>query len=212
MNSLLVIGHRGAKGHAPENTLISFQKALDMNVDGIELDVHMSSDHQIVVIHDDSVNRTTNGNGIVNQLSLHELKALEIENAHSIPTLEEVLDLVDQKIFINIELKGNYTAKPVLAVIEQYVSERNWQYDSFLVSSFDWNALQEIHLMNPKIPLGVLTLTDIDLAIGFATFIKARSIHPYFHLLTKENTLEMRQKGFQFMGGAEVVLFRSLSD
>ena len=124
-------------------------------------------------------------------------KVLRIENKHHIPTLEEAFDLINQKIFINIELKGNHTAKPVLALIEKYILEKNWRYDSFLVSSFDWNALQEIHHLNPEIPLGVLTSTDIDLAIGFAGFIKAKSIHPYFHLLTRENALVMQQKGFE---------------
>ena len=197
---MLKIGHRGAKGYAAENTLASFEKALDFNVDGIELDVHMSSDGHIVVIHDETLDRTTNAKGFVNQFSLHELKALQIEGRHEIPTLEEVFELVDQKVFINIELKGNDTAKPVLALIEKYTSEKNWRFDAyakFLVSSFDWNALQDIQTLNPKIPLGVLTATDIDLAIGFATFIKARSIHPYFHLLTHENVRAMQQKGFE---------------
>ena len=197
MKPLLIIGHRGAKGHAPENALISFQKALDFGVDGIELDVHLSADNQIMVIHDETVNRTTNGDGFLNQLSLQELKALRIADAHQIPTLAEVLDLVDRKIFINIELKGKDTAKPVLALIEKYIATKNWRYESFLISSFDWNALQEVHQLNPKIALGVLTETDVDLAIGFAEFIKAKSIHPYFHLLNKENTMLMQQKGFQ---------------
>ena len=194
---MLKIGHRGAKGYAPENTLASFQKALDMQVDGVELDVHMSSDHEIVVIHDDTVNRTTNHNAVVDQLSLAELKVLQIADEHQIPTLAEVFDLIDRKIFINVELKGNHTSKPVAALIEKHVAEKNWTYDLFLVSSFDWNALQEIHKLNPKIDLGVLTSTDIDLAIGFATFIQAKSIHPYFHLLTLENTQLMQQKGFE---------------
>ncbi len=193
---MLKIGHRGAKGYAPENTLASFQKALDLQVNGVELDVHMSSDHEIVVIHDETINRTTNGNGVVDQLSLAELKALHIAEEHQIPTLKEVFDLIDRKIFINVELKGNHTAKPVLALIEKYVAEKKWSYDLFLVSSFDWNALQEIHAMNPKICLGVLTSTDIDLAIGFAKFIGAKSIHPYFHLLTIENTQLMQHHGF----------------
>ena len=194
---LLKIGHRGAKGHALENTLISFQKALDLGVDGIELDVHLSADNQIIVIHDETINRTTNGDGFVNQLSLQELKALRISDIHQIPTLAEVLDLVNQKIVINIELKGKQTAKPVVALIEKYIATKNWNYNSFLISSFDWNLLQEMQQLNPKIALGVLTATDVDLAIGFAQFIKAKSIHPYFHLLHKENTMLMQQKGFQ---------------
>ena len=70
MNSILKIGHRGAKGYEPENTLISFQKAIDLNVDGIELDVHLSSDGKIMVIHDETIDRTTNRKGFVNQLLL----------------------------------------------------------------------------------------------------------------------------------------------
>lgn len=197
MNSFQIIGHRGAKGHAPENTLISFQKAIDMHVDGVELDVHRSSDNQIVVIHDDTVNRTTNGNGVVNQLSLPELKALRIDGEYQIPTLEEVLNLIDRKNFINIELKGKNTAKPVTDLIEYYILEKNWTYNHFIVSSFDWNALQEVRSLNPNIAIGVLTQTDLELAVGFAQFIQAKSVHPYFHLLTLENTVSMQEKGFQ---------------
>jgi glycerophosphoryl diester phosphodiesterase len=194
---MLKIGHRGAQGHAPENTLISFQTAMDLGVDGIELDVHLTSDNHLVVIHDDTLERTTAGTGLINSFTLSELKALRIDNLHEIPTLEEVLDLIDKKIFVNIELKGKNTAKPVVDVIESYLNGKNWNYNHFLISSFDWIALQEVRSLNPNIALGVLTQTDLGLAIGFADFIQAKSIHPYFHLLTKENTALMQQKGFQ---------------
>ena len=194
---MLKIGHRGAKGHAPENTLVSFQTAMDLGVDGIELDVHLTSNNHLVVIHDDTVNRTTNGTGLINSFTLSELKALRIDNLHEIPTLEEVLDLIDKKIFINIELKGKNTAKPVVDVIESYLNGKNWNYNHFLVSSFDWIALQEVRSLNPKIAIGVLTQTDLGLAIAFADFIKAKSIHPYFHLLNEENSTAINEKGFQ---------------
>ena len=84
---MLKIGHRGAKGSEPENTLISFQKALDMQVDGIELDVHLCSDGEIIVIHDETVDRTTNGTGLVNALSFRELKALRINEKYQVSTL-----------------------------------------------------------------------------------------------------------------------------
>ena len=194
---MLKIGHRGAKGHAPENTLVSFQTAMDLGVDGIELDVHLTSNNHLVVIHDDTVNRTTNGTGLINSFTLSELKAFRIDNLHEIPTLEEVLDLIDKKIFINIELKGKNTAKPVVDVIESYLNGKNWNYNHFLVSSFDWIALQEVRSLNPKIAIGVLTQTDLGLAIAFADFIKAKSIHPYFHLLNEENSTAIKEKGFQ---------------
>ena len=194
---MLKIGHRGAKGYEPENTLVSFQKALNMQVDGIELDVHLSADGELVVIHDETIDRTTNGHGFVNQLSLRELKQVRIINEQEIPTLQEVFDLVNQDCFINIELKNYDTATKVVKLIEKYVSKKNWRYDHFLVSSFDWNALQQVRFLNDKIQIGVLTETDLDLALAFAKFIQAKSIHPHFHLLTKENTAKIQEKGIQ---------------
>jgi glycerophosphoryl diester phosphodiesterase len=194
---MLKIAHRGFKGIAPENTLLAFQKAVEFNVDAIELDVHLSSDGYIIVIHDETIDRTTNGKGYVNKLSLQELKSFQIDGNHKIPTLQEVFDLVDQKCIINIELKGVGTTEPVVALIEHYIEEKNWNYNHFLVSSFDWNALQQLRLLNDKIPIGVLTHTDLSLAFAFAKFMKSETIHPYFHLLTKENTLQMQDKGLQ---------------
>ncbi len=194
---MLKIGHRGAKGYEPENTFVSFQKALDMQVDGIELDVHLSADGEIMVIHDESIDRTTNGKGFVNTLSLRELKTFRIDGKYEIPTLKEVFDLVNQDCFINIELKSHEAADKVVTLIEKYVAKKDWKYDRFLVSSFDWNALQQVAFLNDKIPIGVLTETDLDLALAFAKFIQAKSIHPHFHLLTKENTAQTQKKGLQ---------------
>lgn len=190
------IGHRGAKGHLAENTLASFEKALGLGCDGIELDVHLSADGEIIVIHDETVDRTTDGKGRVRDLSLSQLKHLKIDGAHEIPTLAEAIDFIPDGKLINIELKVKNAAKPVMHLIERYVAENDREYDLFLVSSFDWIALKEIREANPKIPLGVLTDTDLELAIGFSQSIKAETIHPYFHLLTAENTARMQAMGF----------------
>jgi glycerophosphoryl diester phosphodiesterase len=190
MNKILKIGHRGAKGYVAENTLDSFQKAIDLGCDGIELDVHLSSDQKVVVIHDETIDRTTTGKGFVKDFTASELKKF------GIPTLEEVFDLVNQNCFINVELKGEHTAKFVVAIIEKYILEKNWSNHHFLISSFDWNALHEVHNLHPEIPIGVLTQTDLDLAFAFAKFIKAKSIHPYFHLLTKEKVETMQENGY----------------
>jgi len=207
MNKILKIGHRGASGYEPENTLIAFQKAIDLKADGIELDVHLSSDGELVVIHDETIDRTANGKGVVNKLSLQELKAFRLEsfartgeainNSQEIPTLKEVFDLVNRNCFINVELKGNGTTKPVVELIEHYVLEKNWNYNHFLVSSFDWNMLQEVQLLNPKIRIGVLTEESIEDALAFAKKIKAFSIHPYYQLLSKENVALMQENGFE---------------
>ena len=188
---MIKIGHRGAKGHVAENTLASFQKAMELGVDGIELDVHLSLDEKVMVIHDDTIDRTTSGKGLVNDFYSSDLKAF------GIPTLDAVFELVNRKCFINVELKTSETADKVVELIEKYVSEKNWDYADFIVSSFDWNALQRVSFLNDKIQIGVLTNTDLDLALTFAKFIKAYSIHPYHHLLTKENVVQMQSKNFK---------------
>ncbi|WNM19950.1 glycerophosphodiester phosphodiesterase [Flavobacterium capsici] len=194
---MLRIGHRGAKGHVAENTLASFQKALDLGVDMIELDVHRCASGEIIVLHDETLDRTTSGSGKVTDLTLSQLKMVSIEVEHQVPTLTEVLDLIHRKCVVNIELKGANTAKGTLDILATYIGEKGWQPTDFILSSFDWLALEEVHQLNPNIPIGVLTATDIDLAIGFAKFSKAVAIHPYYHLLTTETVAKMRENQFK---------------
>jgi len=193
---MLKIAHRGAKGYEPENTLKAFQKALDLNADGIELDVHLSADGHIIVIHDETIDRTTNRKGFVNTLSLTELKSFLIEDQYEIPTLNEVFDLTDKKCLINIELKGVGTSNKVVSLIEEYISDKNWNYEHFIISSFDWNYLEEVRNLNPNIAIGVLTEENLDTALAFAEKIKARAIHPDYHLLNMENVNQVQEKGF----------------
>ena len=127
----------------------------------------------------------------VNHFSATELEAFEIS------TLATVFELVNRKCFINVELKTYETADKVVELIEHFISEKNWNYTDFIVSSFDWNALQQVHFLNDKIRIGVLTNTDLNLAIAFAKFIKAYSIHPYYHMATAENVAQMQSKNFK---------------
>ena len=187
MNQVLTIGHRGAKAHAPENTIASFKKAIEMGVDMIELDVHLSNDLVPMVIHDATVNRTTLATGNVANFSAKKLQQL------GVPSLEDVFTLVQNKCSINIEIKVYAATQPVLDVLQS----SSFDVDKIIISSFDWHVLQEIRFQNDTIKLGVLTETDISLAIGFATFIKAFAIHPYFHLLTLDTVKKMKEKEFK---------------
>ena len=187
MNQVLTIGHRGAKGHAPENTIASFEKAIEMGVDMIELDVHLSNDLVPMVIHDDTVDRTTLATGNVANFSAKKLQQL------GVPSLEDVFTLVQNKCSINIEIKVYAATQPVLDVLQS----SSFDVDKIIISSFDWHVLQEIRFQNDTIKLGVLTETDISLAIGFATFIKAFAIHPYYHLLTIDNVEKIKEKGLK---------------
>ena len=195
---MLKIGHRGAEGYEPENTLTSFRKAIELGADGIELDVHLSADGHVVVIHDHTLERTTNGNGAVSDLSLQQLKLLRIGENEQVPTLIEVLDEI-KDVLVNIELKGDGTALPVVEIVQNYIGHHRLKYQQIIVSSFDWVALQQVAELDPEIPIGVLTATDLDLAIGFAEFINAKALHPQFHLLTTETTKQMQQKGFRVL-------------
>ena len=194
---MLKIGHRGAKAYEAENTLASFQKAIDLQVDAIELDVHLSVDNELMVIHDETIDRTTNGKGKVNQFTKAELQDFCIENQHKIPTLQEVFDLVRRRCFINVELKTFETAAKVVDLIEKYIREKNWEYSDFLVSSFDRDALEEVNFVNSKIPIAVLTETDLDKALAFAKIIQAKAINPDFQLLNIENTRKLQENGFE---------------
>ena len=122
----------------------------------IELDVHLCKSGEVVVIHNKKVNSTTNGKGYVKNKTLKELKKLNIKDSQKIPQLEEVLNLIKQKVKINIELKGANTAKPVLKIIEKYVKNKKWKYDDFLISSFDFDELEKFYKLNNKIKLGIL--------------------------------------------------------
>ena len=197
MKKILNIGHRGAKGHEPENTLPSFQKALDLNADGIELDVHVCKTGELIVIHDFTVDRTTNGSGAVSELSLSEIKSLRINDTIEIPTLEEVLELVEKKCFINIELKGRHTAKPVSHLIEKYILEKDYSYDDFIVSSFQREELEMMFTINPKIHLGVLSQASVTQALEWANAFSAKAIHPHFSLLTEDNVQKAQEQGFK---------------
>jgi len=189
-----VIAHRGAKGYVAENTIDAFQKALDLGAHGIELDVHLSSDGEIIVFHDEHTQKLTGVSGTIAAMSLADIRKLKVAHHHEIPTLDDVLQFVDKRMLVNIELKIEAAARPVTDLIEHYISRYKWTYEHFLVSSFNWPALKEIRDWNPAIPLGVLTETDLDLAIGFGKSIQAETLHPYFHLLDPDSVKKINNE------------------
>ena len=188
---MLKIGHRGAKGYVAENTLASFQKAIDLQVDGIELDVHVSLDGEIMVIHDETIDRTTSGKGFVKNLSSNELQF------YGIPTLREVLDLINNNLLVNIELKSDHSVEKVIEIINFYCSEKNWNINDFIISSFNWELLLKVKSLNKNIKIGVLTENNIESAVDFAVANQAFSINPYFKLLNSENVELMHKEKIQ---------------
>ena len=104
---VLVIGHRGARGHVAENTLASIEKAMELGVDGVEIDVFRCATGELVVFHDKTLEKLTDGLGYIEQMTLDSIKQFRVLGKEPIPTLNEVMDLIDGKIQLNIELKGN---------------------------------------------------------------------------------------------------------
>lgn len=191
------IGHRGAKGYVSENTLESFQKALDFGVDGIELDVHICASGELVVFHDFTLDRLTNKTGAIANFTLSKLNSVLIEEKYKISTLTEVLQVIDRKCFVNIELKGHQTAEPVFKLVSKLIEEENWQPNHFLISSFQFEELEKFASFQSEIPLAVLTQASVEQAIDWAKQFRAKAIHPHFSLLTKENCQQVKKIGLQ---------------
>jgi len=190
---VLRIGHRGAKGHAPENTLKSFGKAVELGCDMTELDVHLCGSGELVVIHDEKVDRTTDGTGAVANHTLRELKRLDAGQGERIPTLEEVLTLLKGRIMLNIELKGLGTAEPV----HDLVQTSGWKKDNLLITSFNWDMLSLYRAVDPDARLGPLTYGNLRDAMRFAETVGAYSINPYYGHINAEYVKEAHTKGFK---------------
>lgn len=192
-----IFGHRGAAGLVEENTLESIIEALDHGVDGIEIDVHRCKSGELVVIHDETLDRTTNGRGRVSEYTWSELKKMRTKTGFRIPLLHEVLCLVLGKCMINIEVKGIRTALPTIELLEKHVKDSDWKYDDFIVSSFDHAQLFQIKAVNPMFRLGVLTESNAIEILPLAKALGAFSIHPSISMLRQEEVNQIKQLGYR---------------
>ncbi|MEX0272952.1 MAG: glycerophosphodiester phosphodiesterase [Flavobacteriaceae bacterium] len=193
----LVIGHRGAMGHETENTLASVQKALDLGVDMIEIDVFKIRSGEIMVFHDERVDELTNGGGKIEEYYFTQVKQLTLDGGHKIPMLQDVLKLVDNQVALNIELKGGNTADPVNHIVDYYVQKRGWSWDNVIISSFNWDELREMRRINPNVAIAVLTEEDPLGAIPVAEELNAVAINPNFGDLDQEVVNAIHEKGFK---------------
>lgn len=165
-----VYAHRGASIECPENTLMAFRRALEIGVDGIELDVHLSKDGVPVVIHDEAVDRTTNGTGAVDDLSVEELKRLDAGRGEAIPTLAEVLDLVGDRLHVNIEIKTAVAAEAVLREVRRRPQLR------WITSSFVWDSLAYVHQQMPEADVWPITFGSIEGSERAARWIESLDV------------------------------------
>ena len=159
----LIYGHRGASGHAPENTLEAFRLCMEMGADGFELDVHVSLDGELMVIHDESVDRTTNGTGLVRELTLAQMKELDACNGMEkyrgakIPTLGEVFDLIrDTHHIVNVEVKGDDWFYPQIEEKCLALAKEKGLENRVIYSSFNHYTLMRLRELKPDAKLGML--------------------------------------------------------
>jgi glycerophosphoryl diester phosphodiesterase len=197
---VLNIAHRGASGTFPENTLSAFRAAIDAGADMCELDVQLTRDGAVVVIHDDTVERTTDGKGEVAKLSLEELKRLDAGakfkggaiKGERVPTLDEVFDVTSGKCGLNIELKAGGVENRVAQIMQA----RNGFGDS-VVSSFDWEYLKNIQQLHFNIRIGLLAEEKpVDLMMN-AVAMRAHSINPRWDMVTADLCKAAHERGLK---------------
>jgi glycerophosphoryl diester phosphodiesterase len=195
---MLKVGHRGARGYEPENTLRSFKKAIALGADMIELDVHTCKSGEIVVIHDDKVDRTTSGKGRVAGKTLTDLKKLDAGKGEKIPTLEQVLDLFEGKIKVDIELKGKNCATGVAAILGRHIRTKGLKRTEFLVTSFKHDTLlTQFHEASPGIPIGFLYRRVPDDFAARAAAMGAECVVLYHRNTTREVVHKAHNSGLK---------------
>ena len=189
-DGFLIIGHRGAAGLEPENTLRSFARAIEIGVDAIELDVYCV-DGRLVVIHDDTLERTTNGHGEVMQTSFDALRRLDAGKGERIPTLDEVFAAVPNGFTVNVELKGKGTAEPVARCIDEHT------HVDVLVSSFDHPELTRFHDIAPRARAAPLFHRASARMFDVAAALDAWSINLSEKLATAERLADIVDRGYR---------------
>lgn len=179
-----IIGHRGAMGHAPENTIASVRKAIALGADGVEVDVRNVAG-QPIVFHDPMLERMTNGTGPLDALTFEELRKFKVSGGEQIPTLGEVFDEVARKAFLNIELKTGGIASAVKDLIRKGEAGGAWTRDRFLVSSFYFDLLEEFR--DSQMRIGCLFRDQgSEKCKAAAEHLRAFSIHPHLTAFTPE--------------------------
>ncbi|MGZ3607558.1 MAG: glycerophosphodiester phosphodiesterase [Syntrophales bacterium] len=196
MKKLICLAHRGASGHEPENTLAAVEKAIALGADWIEVDVY-SVGGELIVIHDERLERTTSGAGYVRDASLAYLRSLDAGKGQCIPTLREVFDSVDGRARINVELKGPKTAGLAVSLIEEYVRERQWNYEQFIVSSFNHRQLRKVRKLNPHIRIGILIDRPRRHYAIFARRYDAYSVHVQISIASARFIARAHERGLK---------------
>jgi glycerophosphoryl diester phosphodiesterase len=190
---MLRIGHRGAKAYEPENTLRSFRKALEIGVDAVEFDVRKTKDEHLVVIHDADVKRTTDGKGLVGELTLEEVKGFSADKGEKIPTLSEALDFLDKKVKIVIELKETGVENQVLSLVRQ-----NELQENVIIVSFIEETLQKVRELDDEVETGLLYVKHKN-PVKAASELKASYLLPFYKFTHTTNVKKAHENGLKII-------------
>lgn len=188
---MLRVGHRGAKAYAPENTLTSFGKAIEIGVDAVELDVRKTKDDHLMVIHDADVKRTTNGKGLVSELTLEQIKSFNAGEGEKIPTLQEALDFLDKKVKVLIELKEVGVEEAVLSAVSERGLEGN-----VVITSFLEDALRKVRELNTTIETGLIYAKHSN-PVKAALELKANYLLPLYRFTHSANVKKAHDNGLK---------------
>ncbi|MBY6096374.1 glycerophosphodiester phosphodiesterase [Ferrimonas balearica] len=170
---MLIIAHRGASGHAPENTLAAMDQALALGADAIELDLQCV-EGTLVVLHDRYLHKTTSGKGPLCAQTLASLAQLDAGQGERVPTLWQVLERVAGRCDFNLELKGHDTLAPLLTTLARAEQELGYRPEQFLISSFHHPLLAQLKAARPELAIGALTA---NLPLDYAAFGSALNAH-----------------------------------
>ena len=198
-----IYAHRGASGTHPENTLPAFKEAAQLDIHGVELDVHLTKDGELVVIHDETIDRTSNGSGYIKDLTMADLRAFDFGSwfsadfaGVSIPTLEEVLKVYQgSNHHVNIELKSDVFAYEGMGEKVLHVIEDLNMANRVVISSFDHEAVRDFKRMAPHIEVAILTMEVLVDAYDYARFIPADALHIHLPTANRKMTKEALLKG-----------------
>lgn len=189
---VLLVAHRGASFYEPENTLRAVRRAIELGADMVEVDVRLSKDGFVIVIHDETVDRTTNGTGYVKEKSLKELKSLDAGFGEKIPTLEEVIETVKGKIKLIVELKNQGFEDKVVGILKK----KNFVED-VIVASFFHKAIRRVKELNNKIKTGVIFRCSPVNVTDLALKSKADILFPEYKYVTSETVKEIHRENLE---------------
>ncbi|MDF2178708.1 glycerophosphodiester phosphodiesterase family protein [Aliiglaciecola sp. CAU 1673] len=193
---MFVFAHRGASAIAPENTLLAIRKALEMEVDGIEIDIH-SIEGELLVFHDRWLHRCTNGKGRLTDHSLAELRALDAGKGERIPLLWELLSEIRGTCTLNIEIKELDEPGVLISMVDKAIKELGFRREQLPISSFNHHLLRRIKLLKPEHPIGALTASiPLDYA-AFAQRLGAVSLNAALSCICPELIQDAKSKGLK---------------